>query len=149
MDKTLILSCCQSKLQGTHKAIDLYQGKAFKLIRKENLLDTVDVWILSAELGLIHSSEPISWYELKMNETRSIELIDQGIPSRYRDYEGEPSVLPTGEINIYGGKLYRDVLNSYFDKTIELIGRNRGIGDHFSALLKFVNENKPQGVLPI
>jgi hypothetical protein len=30
-----------------------------------------------------------------------------------------------------------------------LIGRNRGIGDHFSALLKFVNENKPQGVLPI
>ena len=86
MDKTLILSCCQSKLQGTHKAIDLYQGKAFKLIRKENLLDTVDVWILSAELGLIHSSEPISWYELKMNETRSIELIDQGIPSRYLDY---------------------------------------------------------------
>ena len=51
--------------------------KAFKLIRKENLLDTVDVWILSAELGLIHSSEPISWYELKMNETRSTELINQ------------------------------------------------------------------------
>jgi hypothetical protein len=139
MDKSLIVSCCQSKLPGTHKAIDIYQGKAFKLIRKENLLDTVDVWILSAELGLIHSSELISWYELKMNETRSLELIDQG----------RPSVLPTGEINIYGGKLYRDVLNSYFDKTIELIGRNRGIGDHFSALLKFVNENKPQGVLPI
>ena len=139
MAKSLIVSCCQSKLEGTHKAIDIYQGKAFKLIRKENLLDTVDVWILSAKLGLIHSSELISWYELKMNETRSVELIEQG----------RPNVLPTGEINIYGGKLYRDVLNSYFDKTIELIGRNRGIGDHFSALLKFVNENKPQGVLPI
>ena len=139
MVKSLIVSCCQSKLPGTHKAIDIYQGKAFKLIRKENLLDTVDVWILSAELGLIHSSEMISWYELKMNETRSLELIDQG----------RTSELPVGEINIYGGKLYRDVLNSYFDNTIELIGRNRGIGDHFSALLKFVNENKPQGVLPI
>ena len=139
MVKSLIVSCCQSKLPGTHKAIDIYQGKAFKLIRKENLLDTVDVWILSAKLGLIHSSELISWYELKMNETRSVELIEQG----------RPNVVPTGEINIYGGKLYRDVLNSYFDKTIELIGRNRGIGDHFSALLKFVNENKPQGVLPI
>jgi hypothetical protein len=139
MAKSLIVSCCQSKLEGTHKAIDIYQGKAFKLIRKENLLDTVDVWILSAKLGLIHSSELISWYELKMNETRSVELIEQG----------RPNVVPTGEINIYGGKLYRDVLNSYFDKTIELIGRNRGIGDHFSALLKFVNENKPQGVLPI
>tara|TARA_B100001059_G_scaffold187258_1_gene189424 strand:- start:1623 stop:2042 length:420 start_codon:yes stop_codon:yes gene_type:complete len=139
MAKSLIVSCCQSKLEGTHKAIDIYQGKAFKLIRKENLLDTVDVWILSAKLGLIHSSELISWYELKMNETRSVELIEQG----------RPNVLPTGEINIYGGKLYRDVLNTYFDKTIELIGRNRGIGDHFSALLKFVNENKPQGVLPI
>ena len=139
MAKSLIVSCCQSKLEGAHKAIDIYQGKAFKLIRKENLLDTVDVWILSAKLGLIHSSELISWYELKMNETRSVELIEQG----------RPNVVPTGEINIYGGKLYRDVLNSYFDKTIELIGRNRGIGDHFSALLKFVNENKPQGVLPI
>ena len=47
MAKSLIVSCCQSKLEGTHKAIDIYQGKAFKLIRKENLLDTVDVWILS------------------------------------------------------------------------------------------------------
>ena len=103
MVKSLIVSCCQSKLPGTHKAIDIYQGKAFKLIREENLLDTVDVWILSAELGLIHSSEMISWYELKMNETRSLELIDQG----------RPSVLPVGEINIYGGKLYRDRYRTY------------------------------------
>ena len=35
------------------------------------------------------------------------------------------------------------------DNTIELIGRNRGIGDHFSELLKFVHEYKPRGVLPI
>ena len=68
--KSLIVSCCQSKLPGTHKAIDIYQGKAFKLIRKEHLLDTVDVWIMSAELGLIHSSDTISYYEFKMNEER-------------------------------------------------------------------------------
>ena len=137
--KSLIVSCCQDKLQGTHRAIDIYQGKAFKLIRKENLLDTVDVWILSAEYGLIHSSTAINWYDFKMNEERSKLLIEQGLPNPF----------PTGNIYIYGGKLYRDVLNSYFDKTIELIGKNRGIGDHFSALLKFVNENKLHGVLPI
>lgn len=137
--KSLIVSCCQSKLPGTHKAIDIYQGKAFKLIRKEHLLDTVDVWIMSAELGLIHSSDTISYYEFKMNEERSKELIKKGTPESY----------PTGEIYIYGGKLYRDVLNSYFESTIELVGRNRGIGDHFSELLKFVNKNKPHGVLPI
>tara|TARA_B110001454_G_scaffold170734_1_gene161311 strand:- start:79 stop:495 length:417 start_codon:yes stop_codon:yes gene_type:complete len=137
--KSLIVSCCQAKLHGLHKAIDIYQGKAFKLIRKENLLDTVDVWILSAEYGLIHSSKVVEWYDFKMNEKRSKLLIEQGAPNPY----------PTGKIYIYGGKLYRDVLNSYFDKTIELIGKNRGIGDHFSALLNFVNENKPHGVLPI
>jgi len=137
--KSLIVSCCQAKLQGIHKAIDIYQGKAFKLIRKENLLDTVDVWILSAEYGLIHSSKVIEWYEFKMNEKQAKLLIEQGISNPY----------PAGEIYIYGGKLYRDVLNSYFDKTVELIGKNRGIGDHFSALLKFVNKNKPHGVLPI
>jgi cytoplasmic iron level regulating protein YaaA (DUF328/UPF0246 family) len=139
--KSLIVSCCQSKLPGTHKAIDIYQGKAFKLIRKEHLLDTVDVWIMSAELGLIHSSDTISYYEFKMNEDRSKELIKKGPPdvtNYFRD-----------EIYIYGGKLYRDVLNSYFKNTIELVGRNRGIGDHFSELLKFVNENKTHGVLPI
>ena len=139
MKKTLIVSCCQAKLPGTHKAIDIYQGKVFKLIRKENLLDTVDVWIMSAELGLIHSSDIISYYEFKMNENRSKEFIKMGKPESY----------PTVEIYIYGGKLYRDVLNSYFDNTIELIGRNRGIGDHFSELLKFVHEHIPRGVLPI
>lgn len=138
MTKTLIVSCCQAKLEGSHKAIDIYQGKSYKLIRKESLLDVVDVWILSAQYGLIHSSEVIDWYELKMNEKRSLELIDMGNHNRIDN-----------EIYIYGGKLYRDVLNSYFDNTTELIGRNRGIGDHYSALLKFVNENKVKGVLPL
>jgi|TARA_Y100000022_G_scaffold163262_1_gene146869 cytoplasmic iron level regulating protein YaaA (DUF328/UPF0246 family) len=137
--KTLIVSCCQAKLPGTHKAIDIYQGKVFKLIRKENLLDTVDVWIMSAELGLIHSSDIISYYEFKMTEEASKQWIKTGLPEKH----------PSGEIYIYGGKLYRDVLNSYFENTIELIGRNRGIGDHFSELLKFVHEHKPRGVLPI
>ena len=30
MAKSLIVSCCQSKLEGTHKAIDIYQGKGIE-----------------------------------------------------------------------------------------------------------------------
>ncbi len=150
--KTLIVSCSQAKstihMHGSMQAIDLYQGKAFKLIRKENLLDTVDVWVLSALFGLVHASSNIQWYEFKMNEERSLELIERGVPIAFGHGKLQRP-LPTDDIYIYGGKLYRDVLNSYFDKTIELIGKNRGIGDHYSALLKFVNENKSHGVLPI
>ena len=84
-------------------------------------------------------TKDIVYQEFKMNEEASEQWIKKGLPDKY----------PSGEIYIYGGKLYRDVLNSYFENTIELIGRNRGIGDHFSELLKFVHEYKPRGVLPI
>ena len=132
--KSLIVSCCEPKLQGTHKAIELYQNKAFKLIRRENLSDTVDIWINSALHGLIHGSKVIDYYDFKLNKKRQTELIEQGRPNEY----------PLGELYVFAGKTYRDILDSYFDNTIPLIGQNRGIGDHYSTLIKFVRENKPQ-----
>ena len=38
---------------------------------------------MSVELGLIHSSDTISYYEFKMNEDKSKEWIKKGLPEKY------------------------------------------------------------------
>ena len=136
-ERNLILSCCPDKLEGTYRAIDIYQGRSYKLVRSETL-NNIRVFILSAKYGLLSSDDMIENYELKMNKKRSLELIEEGKPF---DLEGE--------VLVYGGKDYRNVVNAWYDNVTELIGPNRGIGDHYSALNKFIKENQNVGVLPL
>ena len=138
LDKTLVVSYCKNKLEGTHRAIDLYQGRAFNLIRKENLREKIDVWILSTKYSLIHADKFIRSYDQIMDRKRSIELCESKLPDNFSKKDTNTSIY------IYGGKKYRDVLNAWFnDLTIEeLIGQNRGCGDHYSALKNFVEEMK-------
>lgn len=60
-------------------AIERYDGSAFKVLRKflhecPNEAQRLDIYILSAEFGLIHSAHPIPFYDRKMTEIRSQEL---------------------------------------------------------------------------
>tara|TARA_B110000902_G_scaffold265145_1_gene348597 strand:- start:847 stop:1221 length:375 start_codon:yes stop_codon:yes gene_type:complete len=124
-------------LEGIHKAIDIYQGKSYELVRSETL-NNIKVFILSAKHGLLKSNTMIENYELKMDEKRSRELIKQGTP-----FELE------GEVYVYGGKNYRNVVNAWFDNVTELVGPNRGNFDHYSALKQFVEKNQNIGRLPL
>jgi len=137
LERNLIISCCPDKLEGMHQAIDIYQGRSYKLVRSETL-NNIRVFILSAKYGLLKSDTMIENYELKMDEERSLELINQGRP-----FELE------GEVYVYGGKNYRNVVNAWFDNVTELVGPNRGIGDHYSALKQFIEKNQNIGRLPL
>lgn len=77
----LLISCSQRKCDvGTRSvpAIDLYDGGAYrilkKLMREGRYPRDLDVWILSAQYGLIHSTTQVTTYELRMTKERAAEI---------------------------------------------------------------------------
>lgn len=84
MRHLLIISCSKNKIQEAKaKALELYDGPYYKIIRKMMREGTfprnLDVFILSAKYGLIESSETIELYDLKMTKERAKELHKQTI----------------------------------------------------------------------
>jgi len=124
---SLIISCSANKFSGSHRALDLYQARQFKIARQ--LQDRGwSVFVLSAKHGLIPGSEIIADYDQKMDRARAEQLADQ-----------LPAIFPAGPVFVYGGRLYRDVVKSWADRLglqlpRELIGLNRGNGDHYRSL---------------
>ena len=112
--------------------MDLYQARQFKIARQ--LQDRGwTVFVLSAKHGLISGSDLIADYDQKMNRSRAAELSAQ-----------LPEIFPAGPVYVYGGKLYRDVVKSWADRLgqlqpQELIGLNRGNGDHYRALAALID----------
>lgn len=80
MSVLLIQGCSKSKNSpdGAVPALDLYSGFFFKIIKKamreEEFVDDIDIWILSAEYGLIENQEHIRLYDRRMDAERAHEL---------------------------------------------------------------------------
>lgn len=73
MSRCLILGCSRTKINNPEEipALNRYDGPTFKVVRrfladKSHDDKDIDIYILSAAFGLIHSSTPISDYDLKM-----------------------------------------------------------------------------------
>lgn len=131
---TLVIACCAPKLEYSAPALELYQNRAFNLVRKtEDIGERFQILILSAKHGLIPAHNVIAPYDQLMTDERMNELVQRKCaPLWLRD--------APGEIYVYGGLRYRFVVRTWC-KLIgrtprELIGPNRGCGDHYSALCK-------------
>lgn len=80
MSVLLIQGCSKSKNSpnGTVPALDLYSGFFFKIIKKAmrdgEFDDRIDIWILSAEYGLIDEETKIQLYDKRMDAERAAEL---------------------------------------------------------------------------
>lgn len=77
--RLLILSCAKAKRDDPEllPAIERYDGPAFRLLRRflrSAPWQSLDVYVLSAQLGLIASSEPIPNYDRLMTQERAREL---------------------------------------------------------------------------
>lgn len=86
MEKILLLSCSAKKDEspGLLPAVQRYTGpiyQSFKKFAKNNpsVLKGLELWILSAEFGLIPAMEKIPYYEHKMSEADSLKLAPQVI----------------------------------------------------------------------
>lgn len=106
----LLIACSAKKLDGTHRALDLYRGAMYNVLRKWMPATPPDICILSAKHGLLHADTMTESYEQPMTTDRARELVAQALPlagfadKRYR------------EVFIAGGALYRAVGRAYVDQ---------------------------------
>jgi hypothetical protein len=113
--RVLILACSDTKRQdkGQVPAVELYNGPAFKVLRKSGSADIV--LILSAKYGLIPADTPIAAYDTCMDAARAVELSTD--PQALRDAAETIAAATAGrqvsEIHFFGGKLYRNVVLEY------------------------------------
>ena len=77
MSSLIIMSCSKTKKPLEHvRAIDLYDGQAFRIIKKHSPGD-LEILIISAKYGIIHSMDIISYYDKVMTVSKAIELRDE------------------------------------------------------------------------
>jgi hypothetical protein len=78
MNRLLVLSCSQRKRtdRTSLPAIQRYDGPAFRLLRRylENSIQELEIYILSAEFGLIRHTRLIPFYDQCMTNQRAHEL---------------------------------------------------------------------------
>lgn len=139
----IIMACSAAKRAGLLPALDKYDTRQHRALDHELLFEQAiccnEAMILSAEFGLIDFNRSIPDYDRKMDAARAKEFAsdDQqlAIIREALSYE-----MTQETVVLYGGKLYRNTIKALLDRAgfdgeiIEIIGENRGCGDHFSAL---------------
>lgn len=110
----LLIACSAPKLKGTHRAIDLYRGVMFDVLRKWMPHEgQPDVFILSAKHGLLHADTPTESYEQPMTRERAATLMAQ--PLALETFQGKRY----SEAFIAGGRAYRAIALTYLDQLRE------------------------------
>ncbi len=106
--RLLILACSQRKRPAPAPALELYDGPAYRVVRRalRNGVHDVEVWVLSAEHGLIPADQVIAPYDHRLTRDRAIEL---AIPVSHvladlwqREWD---------DVYIEAGKLYQSLIS--------------------------------------
>lgn len=112
MSILLIQSCSKSKNNPgkAAPALDLYSGFFFKIIKKamrENAFDErIDIWILSAEHGLIKSETEIERYDRRMDSERARKLAPDVLKTlKHKNADGYDKIV------VNAGSDYRQALS--------------------------------------
>ena len=131
-ERLLILSCSDAKRVGLGKAIDIYDGPVYRVVRKylaQN--DSLDVKIISAKYGIISKDTPIESYDEKLTYEKAL---------RYRSqYSREIRTLLSTykDVIIFGGSIYQSVIRNADVK------RTKGrIGEQLSQLKEWLYSGK-------
>jgi hypothetical protein len=136
----LVQSCSKSKNRPDEAvtALDLYSGFFFRIIKKarrEGAFDPeVELYILSAEHGLLAPETEIEWYDRKMETERAAELapqVTQALAARAPSYD---------QIIVNAGRAYRSALygiNDDVETPLRYID-GQGIGEKGQILKRIV-----------
>lgn len=104
--RLLIMACGKVKKKEAGKAINVYDGPTFKMVRGylKSRNNHLDIKILSAKYGLIDYKDKISPYDLKL-DTKSAEIYKKVFKSDFQRFFESYK-----EIFILGGKTYQLVV---------------------------------------
>jgi len=110
--RVLILACSARKraAESLMPAIERYDGPSFRVVRKflRTSLEEVGIWILSAEFGLIPSSQSIPWYYRRMTTSRARELRELTM-RRLREIAKQTA---PSELYVVAGKTYLEAITA-------------------------------------
>ena len=142
----LILSCSQRKhpAPGLLPALQRYDGPAYRVMNKfmrvhPSEARLLDVYILSAEFGLISAGKPIPNYDRRMTHQRVKELQPPTQPKLKRILSGRQY----DELFISMGKSYRQVLAGYeslISPNLKVIVSRGAIGCKLAELRNWLHE---------
>lgn len=111
MSRLLIIACSGPKREGEHRAVDLYRGVMFNVLRKWLPREGApDIYILSAKFGLVPADAIIPAYEQRMTKDRMLALASAGV--HLPDFEGKRF----NDVFIAGGALYRLLATTHIDQ---------------------------------
>ncbi|MGK7933439.1 MAG: DUF6884 domain-containing protein [Microcystaceae cyanobacterium] len=138
MQFLLIIACSHKKDPQSEllPAIERYDGPTFRLLRRflsQNPSFSLDIYILSAKYGLIHSSELIPFYDEKMTKKRSLELQPE-VNEKLKDIVNNSS---DKKVYFCLGKVYFAVIDGYsryMDNDIEIDIATGSIGNKLFKL---------------
>jgi hypothetical protein len=134
----IVIGCSEKKEAGSVPAFDKYLARQHDVVR-ESIQDLWaaghEVFILSAQFGLVPAHKSIPDYDLRLTADRAVELGKQ-VRKVLAEVEGDHD-----EVRVYGSKLYRSVVAAATSLPVEgIVGQDRGCGDHFSALKQFLED---------
>ncbi|MHA1280971.1 MAG: DUF6884 domain-containing protein [Promethearchaeota archaeon] len=141
--KILVLtSCSYKKKKGKMKAIDLYQGDFFKLVKKFAFLNNFDIQIISAKYGLLTPNSIIENYDKKLKDKEDIIRLRNLVEPRLRILIKKKNY---DKILVFMGEDYKKVIEPllktenvkfiiFFDK--------RGLGGYLSLMKTLLKLNK-------
>ena len=124
--RLLIMACGKIKKDEPGKAISVYDGPAFRMVRNYLKLrnNHLDIKILSAKYGLIDYKDKIGPYDIKMN-TESAEIYRNIFKTDFEDYSETYE-----DIFLLGGKNYQTIV----PEGLYIIRSSGRIGEQLSQL---------------
>lgn len=144
MPAFFIIGCSEQKAPGPQAAAFKYAPRQHAAIRAA-FMGPCGLWaaghqlsILSAAFGLVDATTALPDYNVKMTQHGARMLASSAAAREafLADIAGFDQVV------VYGGGLYRSVVRAWLQgsevELVELVGRDRGCGDHFSALLGYI-----------
>lgn len=137
MKSLLIIACSRSKNSQSEllPAIERYNGPTFRLLRRflgQNASFSLDIYILSAKFGLIHSEQLIPDYNQEMTYKRSLELQ----PAIQEKLTGILNNSSYKKVYFCLGKVYFSALNGYSSIIGEDVEVNIATGSIGNKLFK-------------
>ena len=145
--RLLLLGCSQSKVRtcGRLPAFQRYDGPAYRVFRKflrehPDADLPVDLYILSAQYGLISGDILIPDYDLRMTAERAAKLK----PAVKRSLDLILSLHSYDEIFVAMGKVYREALMDLLPSGPRVVVADGKIGEKSAALYRWLRVS-PRG----
>lgn len=132
----VLISCCGEKLEGEHRAEDLYQSQLFKASVAWAKANGKEWAILSAKYGLVWPDEVIESYDVVLSAPKSRSphlkpIYYKNVIKKIRDYKNRVSCP---KIAVLAGKHYLEPFQYEPNTSFPLAGK--GIGQRLQFLKK-------------